>query len=205
MGLNRTERGDWRPDPPATGSRGFPGSARWSDLGLVPGPGAPGGGVRRQKAWELELRTNGQMGMAPTCHVETRALQGRSCANCGAMLTIRPSGRPQAFCRGGCREAFWREARRLGGQVLRRRRALEKAREARPVTRPVPLTREALEKVRVILQTPAEIHLSCTACGTQWSPSLLASGRLPAGYWRCPMGCNKSKQGGEAGQGQAGS
>lgn len=30
----------------------------------------------------------------------------------------------------------------------------------------------------------------CKACGATWQPELLENGKLPAGYWHCPTGCN---------------
>jgi hypothetical protein len=46
--------------------------------------------------------------------------------------------------------------------------------------------------VRIECRTGGRIHLSCTACGTAWSPNLVAGGHLPRGYWKCPNGCNRA-------------
>jgi hypothetical protein len=33
--------------------------------------------------------------------------------------------------------------------------------------------------------------LRCLQCETHWSPNLQTGGRLPPGYWKCPLGCNE--------------
>jgi hypothetical protein len=33
-------------------------------------------------------------------------------------------------------------------------------------------------------------RLRCLQCGAEWVPELRKDGRLPTGYWRCPIGCN---------------
>jgi hypothetical protein len=45
-------------------------------------------------------------------------------------------------------------------------------------------------KVGVEILDPKGILLKCVNCGQQWSPNLLAGGRLPKNYWHCPNNCN---------------
>lgn len=48
-----------------------------------------------------------------------------------------------------------------------------------------------LKKVGVrILERHTTVLLECQRCGTRWSPNLQTGGRLQAGYWKCPEGCN---------------
>jgi hypothetical protein len=47
-----------------------------------------------------------------------------------------------------------------------------------------------LAKLGVEILDKSKVHLSCNNCGQGWSPNILAGGRLPRGYWKCPNGCN---------------
>jgi hypothetical protein len=42
-----------------------------------------------------------------------------------------------------------------------------------------------------ILEQHTTVLLECTSCGARWSPNLQTGSRLPAGYWKCPEGCNR--------------
>lgn len=57
-------------------------------------------------------------------------------------------------------------------------------------TRPRNATAAELSKVGVILLSERTFTLECAECGQVWSPNVLEGGRLPAGYWKCPNGCN---------------
>lgn len=35
------------------------------------------------------------------------------------------------------------------------------------------------------------LMLECRNCGETWEPQLDAGGKLPAGYWVCPLKCNE--------------
>ncbi|MCZ2155829.1 MAG: hypothetical protein LC114_18330 [Bryobacterales bacterium] len=48
-----------------------------------------------------------------------------------------------------------------------------------------------LEKLGVTRLNRHNLHLRCKHCGEVWSPRLNADATLPAGYWRCPNGCNR--------------
>jgi len=61
----------------------------------------------------------------PTLHVAPGGTQAPQCLYCDAVMDVesRHGGKPQQFClEKPCRALFWREARRVGGHVLRRRR-----------------------------------------------------------------------------------
>lgn len=65
-------------------------------------------------------------GGGATCNVAPRASQEARCLYCGSVLdrSSHAGGKPQEFCRKKpCRRLFWQKARRVGGQVLRRRRS----------------------------------------------------------------------------------
>lgn len=47
-----------------------------------------------------------------------------------------------------------------------------------------------LEQLGVTRLNRHNLLLRCRSCGELWTPTLLADGSLPAGYWRCPNGCN---------------
>ncbi len=47
-----------------------------------------------------------------------------------------------------------------------------------------------LDKLGVTRLNRHNLLLRCRACGEVWSPTLNADASLPAGYWRCPNGCN---------------
>jgi hypothetical protein len=55
--------------------------------------------------------------------VYPRAVLERSCDQWGGPLQGAGRGKPQRFCQAACRRAFDVEARRVGGQAIRRRRA----------------------------------------------------------------------------------
>ena len=58
--------------------------------------------------------------------------------------------------------------------------------------RPRRCTQSELAKVGVELLDERGVQLRCCNCGQIWAPDLLAGGRLPRGYWKCPrgLGCN---------------
>jgi hypothetical protein len=60
--------------------------------------------------------------------------------------------------------------------------------------RPRRFTEAELAKagVTIVSERPC---LRCDRCGQAWYPDLLAGGKLPRGYWRCPQGCNVLEQG----------
>ena len=47
-----------------------------------------------------------------------------------------------------------------------------------------------LERLGVTRLNRHNLLLRCRGCGEVWSPALNADASLPAGYWRCPNGCN---------------
>jgi hypothetical protein len=47
-----------------------------------------------------------------------------------------------------------------------------------------------LAKVGVEVVNPYQSHLKCKICGMEWLSPLKHHGRRPAGYWKCPNGCN---------------
>ncbi len=53
-------------------------------------------------------------------------------------------------------------------------------------SRPRRCTQPELAKFRVEILDKKNLQLRCLNCGQVWSPLLLAGGRLPKGYWRCP-------------------
>jgi len=58
--------------------------------------------------------------------------------------------------------------------------------------RPRRCTQSELAKVGVELLDERGLQLRCCNCGQIWSPNILAGGRMPRGYWKCPrgLGCN---------------
>ncbi len=46
----------------------------------------------------------------------------------------------------------------------------------------------ALAGIEILDHDP--VNLRCATCGQTWLPNLKEGGRLPAGYWKCPNGCN---------------
>lgn len=59
-----------------------------------------------------------------------------------------------------------------------------------PSSRPRRCTQPELAKFRVEILDKKNLQLRCLNCGQVWSPLLLAGGRLPKGYWKCPTwGC----------------
>lgn len=46
----------------------------------------------------------------------------------------------------------------------------------------------------VELVSAPHLWLKCQECGREWVPELNGDGELPAGYWRCPAGCNDNKR-----------
>ena len=54
----------------------------------------------------------------------------------------------------------------------------------------VRFTAPSLKKKGVTLVDRHDVRLKCDKCGQTWSPNLTEGGRMPAGYWRCPKGCN---------------
>jgi len=69
---------------------------------------------------------DGTSGEGKALHAFPGASQGLRCRFCGSAMTPNGTrrGSPQKFCVGKpCRRVFWQQARKVGGQVLRRRRA----------------------------------------------------------------------------------
>jgi hypothetical protein len=52
------------------------------------------------------------------------------------------------------------------------------------------LSAEVLERLGVERLNQFNLLLRCRTCRETWSPTLDLDGMLPAGYWRCPNGCN---------------
>jgi hypothetical protein len=55
---------------------------------------------------------------------------------------------------------------------------------------PRSFTQHELSKAGVEILDETGVHLRCATCGQVWSPNLLPGGKLPKGYWHCPLGCN---------------
>ena len=56
------------------------------------------------------------------------------------------------------------------------------------------LTAGEMAAVGVEIVTVAHPWLRCVKCGRDWSPDGNDEGELPAGYWKCPAGCNEIKK-----------
>ena len=80
----------------------------------------------REEAQESTAGRDGTMDASKTLHVYQEGPQAATCLYCGAVLTSngRRRGLPQEFCLGtACRRRFWQEARRVGGRIMKQRRA----------------------------------------------------------------------------------
>lgn len=53
-------------------------------------------------------------------------------------------------------------------------------------------TETQLKKVRISILRTLPMVLRCDQCGATWQVKQKGL-RLPKGYWRCPVGCNRSK------------
>jgi hypothetical protein len=53
-------------------------------------------------------------------------------------------------------------------------------------------TETQLKKVRISILRTLPMVLRCDRCGATWQVKQKGL-RLPKGYWRCPVGCNRSK------------
>ena len=47
-----------------------------------------------------------------------------------------------------------------------------------------------LMQANIELIDESRLLYRCLDCGQTWSTNLLHGGRRPAGWWRCPNGCN---------------
>jgi hypothetical protein len=47
-----------------------------------------------------------------------------------------------------------------------------------------------LDRAGVTIVDASAFLLRCKSCGTTWSSTPSTSGKLPLGFWRCPLGCN---------------
>jgi hypothetical protein len=56
------------------------------------------------------------------------------------------------------------------------------------------LIEPSLEKVGVELLDEDQPELKCKVCGESWVPRILADGRLPRGWWRCPHCAGVSRE-----------
>lgn len=54
-------------------------------------------------------------------------------------------------------------------------------------------TKTQLKKVRISMLRAHPALLRCDQCGATWEVKQKGL-RLPKGYWRCPNGCNRSKE-----------
>jgi hypothetical protein len=68
--------------------------------------------------------------------------------------------------------------------------------------RPVRMTPSQLARLGVVVVGSVHemqggystLTLRCTRCGVEWSHMLITGGHLPLDYWKCPNGCNATKQ-----------
>ena len=64
----------------------------------------------------------------------------------------------------------------------------------RRLVRPKRVTDGELAKVGVRIIDRDSVLLECVRRGHRWTPKLMAGGRMPTGWWRCPNGCNEAKE-----------
>ena len=60
--------------------------------------------------------------------------------------------------------------------------------------RPHRFNERQLAKVGVRIVSLHNLILACESCRQAWSPMLRRGGKMPAGYWKCPNGCNNDQQ-----------
>ena len=95
-------------------------------------------------------------------------------------------------------------AYRLGGQFRFKESEVDsyvdsqRVEPAKPknAQRPARLSAGEMAKVGVDYrqENNGEVFLTCQNCGSAWSPNMLAGGKLPRNYWRCPKGCNSDER-----------
>lgn len=54
------------------------------------------------------------------------------------------------------------------------------------------MTEEELARLGVRLIDHNQLILQCLHCEETWEPMLDSSGKLPAGYWKCPAECSEA-------------